>query len=98
MLDKIISIDKNLLIYLNSLGSATFDPFWQLITKQANWTPFFVLIFYILYQKLPLRHRFHRTAHIGLRPKRQPIQAHLSTTSSLQRPTNQQHHKSSKTK
>ena len=52
MLDKIISIDKNLLIYLNSLGSATFDPFWQLITKQANWTPFFVLIFYILYQKL----------------------------------------------
>lgn len=52
MLEKIISIDKKLLIYLNSLGSESFDPFWLLITKQVVWLPFFALVFFVLYKKL----------------------------------------------
>jgi len=52
MLEKIVSIDKKLLIYLNSLGSESFDPFWLLITKQVSWAPFFIVVFYILYKKL----------------------------------------------
>jgi undecaprenyl-diphosphatase len=52
MLDNIISLDKQALIFLNSLGSQPFDPFWLIITKQGSWTPFFILVFYLLYKKL----------------------------------------------
>lgn len=52
MLEKIISLDKQALVFLNSLGSNTFDPFWLIITKQGSWTPFFILVFYLLYKKL----------------------------------------------
>ncbi len=52
MLEKIIAIDKQLLVFLNSFGSETFDPFWLIITKQLNWTPFFLLLLYFIYKKL----------------------------------------------
>jgi undecaprenyl-diphosphatase len=52
MLEKIISLDKQLLIFLNSLGSETFDPFWLIITKQVNWIPFFLLLLFLVYKKL----------------------------------------------
>jgi undecaprenyl-diphosphatase len=52
MLEKIISLDKQILVFLNSLGSETFDPLWLLITKQANWTPLFLVLLYLVYKKL----------------------------------------------
>lgn len=51
-MEKIIALDKQLLVYLNSLGSTTFDPFWLFITKQSNWTPFFLVLLYFVYKKL----------------------------------------------
>ncbi len=44
MLDKILSLDQELFVYLNSLGSETFDGLWLLITKQLNWIPFFFIV------------------------------------------------------
>lgn len=52
MLEKILSLDQELFIYLNSLGSETYDGLWLFITKQINWVPFFLLLFYFLYKKL----------------------------------------------
>jgi undecaprenyl-diphosphatase len=52
MLDYLIHLDKKLFIFLNNLGSTTFDPIWLLITKQINWTPFFLILLFILYKKL----------------------------------------------
>ena len=52
MLEKIIDLDKKVFIYLNGLGSETYDGLWLLITKQIYWTPFFLLIFYFLQKKL----------------------------------------------
>lgn len=52
MLEKIIQLDKELLIFLNGLGSPTFDGLWLVITKQVYWTPVFLLIFYFLQKKL----------------------------------------------
>lgn len=52
MLEKIISLDKQLLIFLNSFGSDTFDPIWLIITKQVNWLPFFLLLIYLVYKRL----------------------------------------------
>lgn len=55
MLDEIITLDKNLFVFLNGLGSETFDGLWLIITKQLYWTPFFILVFYLLFKKIGWR-------------------------------------------
>ncbi len=52
MLDKIISIDKQLFVFLNGLGSEYYDAMWLLITKQFAWTPLFLVVFFLLLRKL----------------------------------------------
>ena len=52
MLDKLIDLDKHIFIILNNLGSAPFDPFWLIITKQSSWILFFVVLGYLLLQKI----------------------------------------------
>ena len=48
MLEDIIQIDKNILIFLNSLGNEQWDPFWLVITNQIYWSPLFIFIFYLV--------------------------------------------------
>lgn len=55
MLEKILALDTQLFIYLNSLGSDTYDGLWLIITKQVNWIPFFLLLFYLIYKKLGIK-------------------------------------------
>ncbi len=50
MLDFFIQKDKELLIFLNNLGSEQWDPFWLLITKQLYWTPLFLIILYLIFK------------------------------------------------
>lgn len=52
MLDKLISLDVQLLVYLNGLGSESYDGLWLFITKQTNWTPLFLLLLYVIYKKI----------------------------------------------
>lgn len=52
MLERIIDLDKKLFIFLNGLGSETFDGLWLIITKQIYWAPLFLLIFYLLQKKI----------------------------------------------
>ena len=52
MLEKIIDLDKELLVFLNGLGSPSFDGLWLLITKPVYWTPVFLFIFYLVQKKL----------------------------------------------
>jgi undecaprenyl-diphosphatase len=52
MLDKILALDKELLIFLNGLGSSTFDPFWMIITQQTTWIPFFLILLYFVFKKI----------------------------------------------
>lgn len=55
MLEKILDLDTQLFVYLNSLGSETYDGLWLIITKQVNWIPFFLLLFYLIYTKIGLK-------------------------------------------
>ncbi|MHB0755298.1 phosphatase PAP2 family protein [Polaribacter sp. M15] len=48
MFESIIQKDKELLVFLNNLGSEQWDPFWLAITNQLHWAPLFVLIFYLI--------------------------------------------------
>ena len=55
MWEQIIQWDKELLVFLNNLGSESWDPFWLYITKQLNWWPLFLVVLYLLYRKLSLK-------------------------------------------
>lgn len=55
MLEKILALDTQLFVYLNGLGSETYDGLWLIITKQYNWIPFFLLLFYLIYKKLEIK-------------------------------------------
>jgi len=66
MLDKIIALDKQLFVFLNGLGSPTFDGLWLIITKQAYWTPFFLLVFYLLIKKIGWKNFFIAVGFIAL--------------------------------
>lgn len=55
MIESLVQVDKELLIFLNGLGSETYDPFWLFITKQLNWIPFFLVLLYLTYRKVSLK-------------------------------------------
>lgn len=50
MFETIIQKDKELLVFLNNLGSEQWDPFWLAITNQFNWAPLFLLILFIIFK------------------------------------------------
>lgn len=52
MLEKLVDLDKEVFIFLNGLGSPTFDALWLFITKQFHWTPYFLLLAYLLQRKI----------------------------------------------
>ena len=46
-MDQILELDKSLFIYLNSLGSIEYDPFWLTITNKFSHIPLYIfLLFY----------------------------------------------------
>ena len=49
-LENIIEKDKELFVYLNSLGSETFDSFWMTVTNQFSWIPLFLLMFILIFK------------------------------------------------
>ncbi|MBT8321377.1 MAG: phosphatase PAP2 family protein [Eudoraea sp.] len=48
MLEVLLDWDKRTLIFLNGLGSETYDTFWSLATDIAIWTPLYVLFFILI--------------------------------------------------
>ena len=52
MLEKILSLDTELFIFLNGLGSETYDGLWLKITSQFNWIPLFIILLYFIFKKL----------------------------------------------
>ncbi len=49
-LDKIIQYDKDLLVFINGLGTENWDSFWLLATNQLSWIPLYLLFFYLIYK------------------------------------------------
>ncbi|AWH84897.1 phosphatase PAP2 family protein [Flavobacterium album] len=56
MLEYLQQLDRDVFVYLNSLGSETFDPLWEVITKQVSWIPIFAIILYLAFKRLGWRH------------------------------------------
>ncbi|WP_420553035.1 phosphatase PAP2 family protein [Tenacibaculum aiptasiae] len=66
MLDNIIQKDKELLIFLNSLGSEQWDGFWLFITNQFSWIPLFIVILFLVFKYLGLKKGLFTVVFIAL--------------------------------
>ena len=55
MLEKLLVLDTKLFLFLNGLGSESYDGLWLIITKQAYWTPIFLVFLYLIYKKIGTR-------------------------------------------
>jgi undecaprenyl-diphosphatase len=66
MIEKILALDTQLFIYLNSLGSETYDGLWLIITKQVNWIPFFLLLLYLIYKKIGAKQTGYLLLFVGV--------------------------------
>jgi len=52
MLEELLELDKNLLIYLNNLGSETWDGLWLVITNKLTFIPLYAVLLFLIYKKL----------------------------------------------
>lgn len=52
MVDQVIQYDKELFLFLNSLGTPTWDGFWIAYTTKFNWIPFYALLLYLIFKNL----------------------------------------------
>ena len=52
MFETLLKFDKNMLVFLNGLGSDQWDSFWLYATKQFNWVPLFVVVLFLLLRYL----------------------------------------------
>ena len=50
LLDQLINADIDLFLYLNNMGTDTWDGFWNFITHRFTWIPFYILLLYIVYR------------------------------------------------
>ena len=46
MIKRILEIDRDLLVFLNNLGSELWDPIWLLITDKLTFIPIFLFLIY----------------------------------------------------
>mgnify|MGYP006103455685 CR=1 FL=1 len=55
-MEQLIQLDRELFLFLNGLGTTTFDGFWMFITGKWNAIPMYVLLLLVLYKKIGLKH------------------------------------------
>jgi len=52
MLEELVQFDTELFIYLNGLGTETWDAFWLFYTTKFNWIPFYGLLLFLMYKHI----------------------------------------------
>jgi len=51
MIEKLLTYDHELFLYLNNLGSEPWDGLWQFITHEFTFVPLYALLLYLVYKK-----------------------------------------------
>jgi len=50
MIDQLVQYDIDLFLFLNGLGTETWDSFWMFYTTKFNWIPFYAFLLYLIYK------------------------------------------------
>ena len=51
MLERLLELDQQLFLFLNNLGTPTWDGFWMFYTDKLHWIPFYAVLFFFMYKK-----------------------------------------------
>lgn len=49
-MEELIALDKELFLFLNNLGSETWDGFWTFLSERTYWIPFYLFLLFLLYR------------------------------------------------
>ncbi|WP_456439595.1 phosphatase PAP2 family protein [Psychroserpens sp.] len=52
MLEELVKLDTELFVYLNGLGTESWDGFWMFYTTKFNWIPFYGLLLFLMYKHI----------------------------------------------
>jgi undecaprenyl-diphosphatase len=55
MLDQLLQYDKELFLFLNNLGSSTWDGLWLVITNKFTFIPLYAILLFLIYKRLGLK-------------------------------------------
>lgn len=66
MLEKLLQWDRDVFIYLNSLGLEDYDVYWSLMTNFSTWIPLFLLFVYLIFKEYPKKEAYWVLATICL--------------------------------
>jgi len=50
IIDQLIQLDTKLFLFLNGLGTETWDGFWNIVTYRFTWVPVYLLMLYLVYR------------------------------------------------
>ncbi|OZV67554.1 phosphatase PAP2 family protein [Winogradskyella aurantia] len=55
MIEQLLDYDKDFFLFLNTLGSPTWDRFWLVITDQFTFIPLYAILLYLIYRTYGLK-------------------------------------------
>ncbi|MEN3324591.1 phosphatase PAP2 family protein [Mariniflexile soesokkakense] len=55
MIEQLLEYDTKLFLFLNKLGSPTWDNLWLVITHEATFVPLYAILLFLLYKKFGLK-------------------------------------------
>lgn len=55
MLEELLQLDNEIIIYLNSLGSSQFDAFWIFVTTGKNWALLYAYVTFLFFKKFSFK-------------------------------------------
>lgn len=55
MLEQLLQYDKELFLFLNNLGSDTWDNLWLVITNKFSFIPLYAILLFLIFKKLGLK-------------------------------------------
>lgn len=51
MIETLLQYDRELFLFLNNLGSTTWDGFWLAYTNKVHWIPFYLILLFLMFKK-----------------------------------------------
>ena len=55
MLDQLLEFDRSLLMYLNNLGTPSWDGFWLVVTNKLTFIPLYLVLIYLIAKRFSIK-------------------------------------------
>ena len=55
MIETLLHYDEQLFLYLNNLGTPSWDEFWRIVTEKSSSVPLYALLLFLLFKKFGIK-------------------------------------------